>query len=48
MKIPIMEYARKRKAEIEASESRHGTKPSVPYSELRGMGLPDDGGVLKN
>jgi len=46
MKIPIMEYARKRKAEIDQSESRSESAKRAFYNELRGYGLPDDEGLI--
>lgn len=39
MKIPIMEYAKKRKAEIERSETRPAAIKSQWQAELKGMGL---------
>lgn len=42
MKVPILEYARKRKAEIERSEGRPDAVRRQFYNELAGMGLPTD------
>jgi len=46
MKIPILEYAAKRKREIEQSETRTESAKRAFYNELRGMGLPNDEALI--
>jgi hypothetical protein len=43
MKIPIVEYAKKRKAEIAQSESRPDAIKSAWHSEMKGLGLEHGG-----